>query len=217
MLDFVIPRGATGARGEIGPMGPMGLMRNTGATGGTEPQGDTGNTRAIGNTGSTEPAGPQGIQGVTGPTEATGIIPYPAYGVFTSRIAQSLAPTGTFAYVPVQLLRDNYYQMQLEENGSTITFLERGVYVIIYNIVISSGASVFANVCILQPQGSSQPMLSTSNRALNQNNTMVTGILIGPHEAKEHIALGVYSANTVELADNGRRSANAAVSIFRIG
>lgn len=167
----------------------------------------------------TGPTGATGNTGRTGPTGPTGIIPYPAYGVLTSRIAQSLPPTGNFAYVPVQLLRDNYYQMQLEEDGSTITFLERGVYVIIYNIVISSGASVFANVGILLPrEGSSQPaMLSTSNRALDQNNTMVTGISIGPHEAGEHIALGVYSANTIELADNGRRSANAAVSIFRIG
>lgn len=234
------PTGATGATGStglqgpqgiIGATGPMGLTGNTGATGPQGLQGNTGATGVTGSTGSTGATGAQGLQGntgatgptgstgSTGPTGPTGTIPYPAYGVFSSRIAQSLAPTGDFAYVPVQLTRDNYYQMQIEADGSTITFLERGVYVIIYNIVITSGASVFANVGILLPRdGSSQPaMLSTSNRALNQNNTMVTGVSIGPHEAGEHIALGVYSANTVELSDNSRRSANAAVSVFRIG
>lgn len=237
MLDFVIPRGATGAtgeigpmgpQGEVGPMGPMGLMGITGATGGTGPQGEAGSTGAIGNTGSTGPAGPQGIQGVTGPTGATGstgstgptgatgVIPYPAYGIFSSSIAQSLAPTGT--YVPVQLVRNNYYQIKMEDDGSTITILEKGVYVIIYTIVISAGASTYANVGIIQPgRGSQPPMLATTNRALNQNNTMITGISIGPHTAGEQFALGVYSANTVELADNGRRSANASISMFRIG
>jgi len=69
LLDFGIPRGATGptgavgATGSTGPTGPQGLQGIQGVTGPTGPTGSTGPTG---------PQGLQGIQGVTGPTGPTG-------------------------------------------------------------------------------------------------------------------------------------------------
>lgn len=234
------PTGATGATGlpgpageagSIGPAGPTGITGPIGATGATGatglpgPTGATGATGAtgsIGLTGSTGPIGPTGVTGITGvtgptgPTGATGVIPYPAYGTFNSRTAQTLTPTNT--YVPVQLIRDGYYQIQMESDGTTITVLERGVYVISYTIIVSSGAAASANVGILNPKGGSIPTLYlSSNRPLNYNNTFVTASFVGPLAAGDQLALGVYSPLTVELVYNNRYSANASVTVFRIG
>ena len=60
ILNFTIPRGATG------PTGPQGLQGEIGATGPTGPQG------LQGETGATGPTGPQGLQGEIGATGPTG-------------------------------------------------------------------------------------------------------------------------------------------------
>ena len=220
--------GPTGVPGSTGPTGPAGVTGVTGSTGlpgitgATGVTGATGATGSIGLTGPTGPTGatgvtgPTGITGPTGPTGATGVIPYPAYGTFNSRTAQTLTPTNT--YVPVQLIRDGYYQIQMESDGTTITVLERGVYVISYTIIVSSGAAASANVGILNPKGGSIPTLYlSSNRPLNYNNTFVTASFVGPLAAGDQLALGVYSPLTVELVYNNRYSANASVTVFRIG
>lgn len=211
--------GATGPAGEPGATGPMGIsgvtgpIGPTGVTGATGPAGPTG---ATGPTGMTGPTGPAGVTGVTGPTGPTGVRPYPVYGTFNSRTAQTLTPTGT--YVPVQLIRDGYYQTRLEDDGTTITILEKGVYVVSYVINVSSGANASANVGILNPKGGSLPTLYlSSNRPLNYNNTDVSGSFTGPLSAGDQLALGVYSSQTVELSYNNRYSANASVMVFQIG
>lgn len=211
--------GATGPAGEPGATGPMGIsgvtgpIGPTGVTGATGPAGPTG---ATGPTGMTGPTGPAGVTGVTGPTGPTGVRPYPVYGTFNSRTAQTLTPTGT--YVPVQLIRDGYYQTRLEDDGTTITILEKGVYVVSYVINVSSGANASANVGILNPKGGSLPTLYlSSNRPLNFNNTDVSGSFTGPLSAGDQLALGVYSSQTVELSYNNRYSANASVMVFQIG
>lgn len=242
ILNFYIPKGATGATGAsftgpIGPTGPTGITGATGPTGATGASitgatgitGPTGVTGATGPTGPSGPSitgvtgptgptgasGPRGVTGPTGPTGATGTVPYPVYGNFNSRTAQTLSPTGT--YVPVQLIRDNYYQTQLESDGTTITVLEQGVYVMMYSIIVNSGASPYANVGILNPKGGSLPTLYlATNRPLNYNNTMISGYSVGPLAAGDQLALGVYSPSTVELTYNDRYSANASLMVFRI-
>lgn len=93
ILNFTIPRGATGntgatgATGATGPAGPTGATGAQGPTGATGPQGaqgiqgpkgdkgdqgDTGLTGATGPQGETGPQGPQGEQGPQGLTGATG-------------------------------------------------------------------------------------------------------------------------------------------------
>ena len=78
ILNFTIPRGATGPigpqglqgeTGATGPIGPQGLQGETGATG---PTGPTGPQGLQGETGATGPTGPQGLQGETGATGPTG-------------------------------------------------------------------------------------------------------------------------------------------------
>lgn len=193
--------GPTGATGPIGPQGPQGQQGYHGPTG---PTGERG------------PMGYPGNTGPTGPTGATGVMPYPAYGTFNSRSAQILTPTGT--YVPVQLIRDGYYQTRLESDGSTITVLEKGVYLISYTITVSSGAAATANVGILNPKGGSLPTLYlASNRPLNVNDSLVSGSFTAPLVAGDQLALGVYSPQTVELVYNGRYSANASVMVCQIG
>lgn len=207
------PQGQQGYHGPTGPTGergPMGYPGSTGATGLMGPQGNPGPTGPIGITGNT------GSTGNTGPTGATGVMPYPAYGTFNSRSAQTLTPTGT--YVPVQLIRDGYYQTRLESDGSTITVLEKGVYLISYTITVSSGAAATANVGILNPKGGSLPTLYlASNRPLNVNDSLVSGSFTAPLVAGDQLALGVYSPQTVELVYNGRYSANASVMVCQIG
>lgn len=212
-------RGATGSTGPVGPTGMMGPAGSTGSTGPMGPMGPIGLTGAMGPAGSTGPTGATGMTGPTGPTGATGptgIRPYPVYGTFNSRTAQSLTPTGT--YVPVQLIRDGYYQTRLEDDGTTITILEKGVYVVSYTINVSSGANASANVGILNPKGGSLPTLYlSSNRPLNYNNTDISGGFTGPLSAGDQLALGVYSSQTVDLVYNNRYSANASVMVFQIG
>lgn len=231
------PAGSTGSTGPMGPMGPIGLtgaMGPAGMTGATGPTGATGSVGPMGPAGLTGATGPAGIAGPTGPTGATGMMgptgptgptgatgpsgirPYPVYGTFNSRTAQSLTPTGT--YVPVQLIRDGYYQTRLEDDGTTITILEKGVYVVSYTINVSSGANASANVGILNPKGGSLPTLYlSSNRPLNYNNTDISGGFTGPLSAGDQLALGVYSSQTVDLVYNNRYSANASVMVFQIG
>lgn len=222
VLDFIIPRGYAGDIGPTGPQGIQGIPGPQGPQGITGPTGNTGMTGATGPQGIQGEQGPQGITGTTGvtgsrgPTGPTGVIPYPAYGSFNSRTNQSLAYTGT--YVPVQLSRDGYYQISLESDGTTITVLERGVYVISYTIIASSGASATANVGITNPKGGSLPTLYlSSNRPLNYNNTMISASFVGPLAANDQLQLGVYSPQTVELTYNNRLSSNASITIFRIG
>ena len=76
VLDFTIPRGATGPTGPTGSQGITGPTGPTGPTGAAGPTGVTGPTGATGSTGATGPAGPIGAtgpQGITGPTGPTGV------------------------------------------------------------------------------------------------------------------------------------------------
>ena len=72
ILDFTIPRGATGPTGLTGATGPTGPTGPTGATGATGPTGATGATGPTGLTGLTGATGPTGPMGATGATGATG-------------------------------------------------------------------------------------------------------------------------------------------------
>ena len=67
ILDFTIPRGATGPTGLTGATGPTGPTGPTGATGATGPTGATGATGPTGLTGLTGATGPTGPMGATGP------------------------------------------------------------------------------------------------------------------------------------------------------
>lgn len=72
VLNFTIPRGATGAqgpKGETGETGPQGPQGEKGATGEQGPQGLRGETGAQGATG---PQGPKGDPGATGPQGPAG-------------------------------------------------------------------------------------------------------------------------------------------------
>ncbi|MDE7329763.1 MAG: collagen-like protein [Clostridia bacterium] len=79
VLNFVIPRGATGVTGAdgvigaTGPTGATGVAGATGPTGATGVAGVTGPTGATGVAGVTGPTGATGVAGATGPTGATGV------------------------------------------------------------------------------------------------------------------------------------------------
>ena len=75
ILDFYIPRGATGEAGPTGATGATGEAGPTGATGATGeagPTGATGEAGPTGATGATGEAGPTGVTGATGETGPTG-------------------------------------------------------------------------------------------------------------------------------------------------
>ena len=69
VLNFTIPRGATGPQGDVGPQGPQGVKGDTGEIG---PQGPQGPQGVKGDTGEIGPEGPQGPQGVKGDTGEIG-------------------------------------------------------------------------------------------------------------------------------------------------
>ena len=94
LLDFVIPRGATGATGPQGETGPQGIQGETGATGPQGPKGDTGET------------GPQGPKGDTGTAGAivdgypiTGATPLSAGWLSDTSGGSALTPADNTVYI----------------------------------------------------------------------------------------------------------------------
>ena len=72
ILNFNIPRGATGIQGPTGERGPQGLQGQTGPAGPQGAKGDTGDAGPQGPQGIQGPPGPQGIAGPAGPAEPAG-------------------------------------------------------------------------------------------------------------------------------------------------
>lgn len=161
MLNFVIPRGATGATGPTGaigatgptgaigatgPTGPAGAIGATGATGATGPAG------AIGATGATGPTGPAGasVTGATGPTGATGatgVADLNAYGGLYNATPQTLNLTlGDTTQLPIAAtmpLKNVSYAP-----ANSITVSATGVYEINYytNVSAALGTTVTLEV-----------------------------------------------------------------------
>lgn len=176
----------------VGPRGPQGEPG---------PQGKTG------------PQGPQGLQGPQGPA---GTPPYPASGNFASVIDQTLVPNGE--YVPVRLVSYTPYDVRLEEDGYTITILRQGLYVLTYSITPAAGANAGACAALLLANGGTPPpVLLPSNLPMVVNDAGVTGSFVSSFSAGEQLFLGVSSSDTVTLAANTKRWANATVSIHQIG
>ncbi len=75
ILNFFIPRGATGPQGEIGPTGLQGEIGPTGPQGEIGPTGSQGEIGPTGPQGEIGPTGPQGEIGPTGPAGTDGATP----------------------------------------------------------------------------------------------------------------------------------------------
>ena len=169
-----------------------------------------------GPTGPQGPAGPIGPQGPTGAAGPAGAMPAPASADFASTIAQTLAPNGYYAPVPMTI-HTPYYVSQ-EEDGYTFTLQRQGLYFVTYSITPATGANANASVALLQPKGGNPPpALLLSNRPMTANNTGVTAGFVASFAAGEQLFLGVNSSETVTLAANPRGSANATLSIVQVG
>lgn len=180
----------------------------TGSTGATGPAGGpTGPTGSTGATGSTGP---------TGATGATGTLPYPTSGSLYSTTAQTLAPNAY--YTPVSLTLVTPYYVSLGEDGYTVTVQNQGLYYINYSITPATGANANASVALLLPRGGSVPspqLLST--RPMTENNVNVSAGFMATLAAGEELFLGVWSSETVTLAQSPKLVANATLTIFQVG
>lgn len=240
ILDFSIPRGATGATGSTGPTGSTGapgvtgptgssgVTGVTGPTGSTGATGVTGPTGLAGSTGNTGPTGPTGVTGATGatgsrgatgptgPTGPTGALPYPTSGSLYSTTAQTLTPTGNYAPVSFKLVTP--YYVSLAEDGYTVTVQNQGLYYINYSITPATGANANANVALLLPRGGSTPTAQLlSTRPMTTNNTNLSAGFMATLAAGEQLFLGVRSSETVTLAASPSLVTNATLTIYQVG
>lgn len=101
ILNFTIPRGATGV---TGPTGPTGATGATGVTGPTGPTGATGETGATGPTGPTGATGETGATGPTGPTGADAETPTISIGTVTTGAPGTQATASISGTAPNYLL-----------------------------------------------------------------------------------------------------------------
>lgn len=160
--------------------------------------------------------GPTGATGVTGPTGATGALPYPTSGNLYSIVSQTMEPSGY--YTPVPLTISTPYYINLEDDGYTVTVQKQGLYLITYSITPSTGANANANVALLLPKGGSVPTaFLLSNRPMTMNNVTVTSSFVASLSAGEQLFLGVWSTETVTIAENAKRWVNAMLSIVQVG
>lgn len=117
LINFTIPRGATGTTGPTGATGPTGLQGIQGLTGPTGPQGLTGAT------------GPTGTTGATGPTGPTAGLN--AYGGKYSTAPQTLNLTlGGSTQIPLPSSSPNLNTTYTPANSITVT--QAGTYEINY-------------------------------------------------------------------------------------
>lgn len=219
------PIGPTGATGVTGPAGVTGAtgatgIGATGVTGATGPTGMTGPTGATGATGSgatgaTGVTGATGPMGPTGPKGATGTLPYPTSGSLYSNTAQTLAPNNY--YVPIPLTLVTPYYVKLESDGYTVTVQNQGLYYINYSITPATGANANANAALLLPKGGSVPTAQLlSLRPMTENNVNISASFMATLAAGEQVFLGVWSSETVTLAENSKRWPNATLTIVQM-
>ena len=189
ILNFAIPRGATGATGPQGIRGPAGVTGPSGVTGPTGPQGIQGLRGATGVTGPqglqgptgvTGPTGPQGPTGVTGPTGATG-----ATGTVATLDSSLIDNDGT---VQVAANANVPLGEQINATGTSIVYtapdtvtIEPGTYYILYHALISNGAasgdvgaSLILNDQVVNNAAEYVPATTTQTQITLQHNVTVT-------------------------------------------
>ena len=105
----------------------------------------------------------------------------------------------------------------LENDNTTITFQQDGLYVVLYTVIPSSGASAEATVGIISVAGGMKTALSGGRMPFLRDEAPISGSFVAPFQAGEQIYLGVKSPYTVGLEDNGNGGANVTLTIFQIG
>lgn len=135
VLDFIIPRGATGPEGPVGAEGPAGATGEMGATGPEGPAGATGPTGATGAT------GPQGQPGTT----TSGLT---AYGGLYQASTQLVFFTAVGSYVQVRLNTAMPSYRVTPNSDNTITIQESGDYEISYNVLLSTSQAADAAIAV---------------------------------------------------------------------
>lgn len=152
--------GATGGIGPTGPSGPTGVgitgpsgpTGDIGPTGNTGPTGSTGTgtTGPTGPTGNTGPTGPSGATGVTGPTGVVAFSPQEVLDFYyNSAPATQTVPTSGNVNVVFDQQRPGVTSLTYSvnnssvPNGTRITFLSTGQYLVTYTIAVNlAGSSV---------------------------------------------------------------------------
>lgn len=177
VLNFVIPRGATGATGPagaIGATGPAGASV-TGATGPTGAIGATGPTGAIGATG---PTGAIGATGPTGATGATGVADLNAYGGLYNATPQTLNLTlGGTTQLPIAAtmpLKNVSYAP-----ANSITVSAAGVYEINYYTNVSAALGTTVTLAVRRngtaiPQATLSRVLAVGVGSLYNGSFIIT-------------------------------------------
>ena len=186
VLNFVIPRGATGATGATGPAGAIGATGATGATGPAGAIGATGATGATGPagasvTGATGPTGAIGATGPTGPTGATGatgVADLNAYGGLYNATPQTLNLTlGDTTQLPIAAtmpLKNVSYAP-----ANSITVSATGVYEINYYTNVSAALGTTVTLAVRRngtaiPQATLSRVLAVGVDSLYNGSFIIT-------------------------------------------
>ncbi|KYG39420.1 BclA C-terminal domain-containing protein [Bacillus gaemokensis] len=115
----------------------------------TFPTGPTLPTGPTGITGPTGPTGPTGSTGATGSTGTTGSTGFGEYGFFANTANLSVAANGLVTFPSVDVSTAN---VNINGTFDTITVNVAGVYLISYNIIVSSLLSLTVSF-VLQRNG----------------------------------------------------------------
>lgn len=187
ILNFTIPRGATGLQGPEGPTGPQGLQGQQGV------------------------AGPQGVKGEQGPAGPTG----PTLSTFGRKYNTTQSTITLETNIPQNIpLGSNgpvYNMTQGTQNMLTIT--EEGVYQIDY--YFNGSSSVNADLTVEVKQNNVAIGSTTIKKTVQQNAyTDFVGSTINSLSAKDNIGLAIQSSTGATITPGS--GTNAYLNIIRI-
>lgn len=212
ILNFNIPRGATGIQGPTGERGPQGLQGQTGPAGPQGAKGDTGDAGPQGPQGIQGPPGPQGVAGPAGPAGPSGASSFETYGRKYNTSTDNISLEANIAQ-NIPLGNNGPSNKITTATQNTLTIAENGVYFVDYNFSGSSSANTTITVEVKQ---NANPIGSTSIvRTINAStNTDFSGSTINSFSAGDEIGLDIKSGEAVNITPSN--GTNAYLNIVRI-
>lgn len=208
VLNFTIPRGATGLTGPTGQTGPTGPRGNIGPAGPSGLTGPTGPTGPAGPQGNIGPAGPSGAIGPTGPTGPTG----PSATVVTNTYGRKYDTTENTITLETNISQDIPLGSNGPSNGITLnnqnklTIPADGMYKVDY--YFSGSPSANAEVTLNVKQNNTPIGSTTISKNVTANvDADFVGSTINNFKANDQIGLTLESTSAVTVTPSSGTSA----------
>lgn len=215
ILNFSIPRGATGIQGPTGERGPQGIQGQTGPAGPQGAKGDTGEAGPQGPQGPQGlqgPAGPQGIEGPTGPTGPSGASSFETYGRKYNTSTDNISLEANIAQ-NIPLGNNGPSNKITTATQNTLTIAENGIYYVDYEF---SGSSSVGTTITVEVKQNATSIGSTSivKTVTASTNTDFVGSTINSFNAGDEIGLDIKAVAATNITPSN--GTNAYLNIVRI-